>query len=207
MYYLFLVIVLSLLSFFSTLIHADDSLSALMDRTKTQSAVKITYQEIRRLEFMDQPWYGSGIMYSMPPNLLIKEQLQPTRVLMAIEGNNVFYLDANVQHQGEVDENDPLSLSVMVFKALMNGDEALLQRYYAIEFSTHLQRWLLSLKAKNSSSSGISIIISGLSGGQAELIKINQADGDVSEILLNEIDNSPKVMETVQRLYQELQGE
>ena len=58
---------------------AEDSVSSLMHRMKSQTAVKISYQETRILELMEQPWQGSGYMYSMPPDLMIREQLQPQR--------------------------------------------------------------------------------------------------------------------------------
>src|SRR5665811_2460809 len=84
---------------------ADDSLAALMQRMKSDTAVRIAYQETRTLELMEKPWQGSGYLYSLPPDIMIKEQLLPERLLMGIDGDNMFYFDPikDVRHQGEMD--------------------------------------------------------------------------------------------------------
>jgi len=55
-----------------TIVRADDSLSALMQRMKSDQAVRVAYQETRTLELMEKPWKGSGYMYSLPPDLMLR---------------------------------------------------------------------------------------------------------------------------------------
>ena len=112
-------------TFFVNVSYAKDSLTTVMQRMESETAVKIAYQETRVLELMDQPWKGSGFMYSMPPDLMIREQLQPQRLLMAVKGDKMLYYDpgSDVRHQGDMDEDNPLSLNIAVFKALINADE------------------------------------------------------------------------------------
>ena len=188
---------------------ADDSLSALMQRMKSDKAVRVAYQETRMLELMEQPWKGSGYMYSLPPDIMIKEQQQPERVLMGVKGDKMFYFDPvnNVRHQGEMDQDNPLSLNIAVFKALMNADEALLHRLYQVEFSSLEHGWTMKLKAKQDSESGFSIVISGLPQQAADSVKVRQADGDASEFTLRQDAEGDEVKTTVRRLYQELREE
>jgi hypothetical protein len=189
--------------------HADDLLSALMQRMKSDKAVRVAYQETRTLELMAQPWKGSGYMYSLPPDIMIKEQQQPERLLMGVKGDKMFYFDPvnNVRHQGEMDQDNPLSLNIAVFKALMNADEALLHRLYQVEFSSLEHGWTMKLKAKQDSESGFSIVISGLPQQAADSVKVRQADGDFSEFSMQKDAAGDEVKTTVSRLYQELLGE
>ena len=189
--------------------YAEDSVAQLMQRMKTDTAVKIAYQETRTLELMDQPWQGSGYMYSIPPDLMIREQLQPQHLLMAVDGNKMFYFDPenDVRHQAEMDQDNPLSLNMAVFKALINADEALLNTVYLVEFTSKPQRWLMNLKPKQDCESGFNITVSGAVDQQADSIKIQQADGDLSEFVLQKVVAGDELETTVKQLYQTLVGE
>jgi outer membrane lipoprotein-sorting protein len=189
--------------------YAEDSLSALMQRMKSETAVKIEYQEIRSLELMDQPWVGEGKLYTLPPHIIIKQQLQPETVLMAVDKDTLYYFDKKngVRHQTEMDENDPVSLNIIVFKALVTGDDALLKRYYSLKFSSKPKRWMLLLTPKQKSSSDFSVVVTGLLGQDADLIRIKQTDGDVKEFLLKKSETSTDIKKVAEQLYQELQGD
>jgi len=198
--------------FFSLVSHnvnAEDSLTTLMQKMQSDTAIKTVYQEIRTLELMDKPWHGSGYMYSIAPDLMIREQLKPQRLLMGIKGEKMFYFDPDkhLHHQGEMNEENPLSLNIAVFKALINADEALLKRMYLIEFSSKPERWLMTLKSKQDSDSGFSIVVSGLSGQAADTIITRQADGDLSEFMLQQHSIGEGVQQTASHLYKELTGE
>jgi len=203
------IFVFSLL-FISYDISADDAISILMQRMKSDAAVKISYQENRTLELFDQPWQGSGNMYSTAAGIMLREQLQPRRLLMAINKNDLFYYDPdnNIRHQGKMQEGDPLTLQFTVFQALINADEQLLRSIYNIEFINKPKRWMMTLTSKKSDS-GFSIIVSGPLSKKVDTIIIKQADGDTTEFML-EADNtvaSEQVVNTVKRLYGELIGE
>lgn len=187
---------------------AEDSVAALMQRMQSEVAVSIAYQETRTLEMLDQPWRGSGYMYSLPSGLMIKEQLQPERVLMAIDGDKLFYFDPgnDVRHQGEMDPDDALSLNIAVFKALMNADEQLLHSMYQVEFSAQVEQWVMTLKAKNDPESPFAIEIFGLPGQQVSRVRVMQADGDSSDVSLQKNAEGDEVKAKIDALYQELLG-
>lgn len=189
--------------------HAEDSLAALMQRMKSDTAVRIAYQETRTLELVDQPWQGSGYMYSLPPDIMIKEQLQPERILMGVTGEKMFYYDIknDVRRQGEMNEDNALTLNIAVFKALINADEALLHNLYQVDFSAQSERWEMTLKPKQDSQTGFVIDISGRAQQQADTIKVRQRDGDSSEFLLQKDAEGEDVKATASRLYLELLGE
>jgi hypothetical protein len=188
---------------------SDDSLPRVMQRMRSDKAVRIAYRETRTLELMDQPWRGSGYMYSLPPDLMIKEQLQPERLLMAVKGEQMFYFDPvnDVRHHDEMSEDNPLSLNIGVFRALINADEALLHRLYRADFSQSAHRWSITLKPKQDSASNFSIVISGSAQKQADTVQVRQPDGDFSEFSLQPDAEGDEVAASVNRLYRELVGE
>ncbi|GAB4268475.1 MAG: hypothetical protein Kow0065_18850 [Methylomicrobium sp.] len=193
---------------FSVPSRAEDTLYDLMQRMQTKAAVRIAYTETRSLELLDSPWLGSGYLYSLPPDLMLKQQLQPERVLMAVQGQKLFYFDPNqdIRRQAELDIDNPLTLNLAVFKALVGGDEALLYKIYRVDFNAQEQGWMMTLKSKRSSDSDFRIVISGPAGQQAESLVITQADGDSSRFTLRQDAEGAEVASEVTHLLEELLG-
>lgn len=184
--------------------YAEDSLLKLMQKIKSEPTPRVTYQETRHLKLMTEPWHGSGYLYSLPPELMIREQLQPQRLLTGIKGNKVFYFDPskNERHQQDLGSGDELNSPVTVFKALVNADEALLRSLYQIDFTSSPQDWTMELKPKQKAGSVTKIIVSGQAGQQADKIHLFQEDGDTSEFTLQKASDGGNI----NKLYQELQG-
>jgi Outer membrane lipoprotein carrier protein LolA-like len=184
---------------------AEDSLLKLMQKLKSEPTPRVAYEETRHLKLMTEPWHGSGYLYSLPPELMIREQIKPERVLMGIKGDKAYYFDSvkNERHQQDLGSGDELNSPVTVFKALVNADEALLRSLYQIDFTSSPQDWSLELKPKQKTGSVSKIIVSGLSGQQANKIYILQEDGDTSEFNLQKATGGGNV----NKLYKELLGE
>lgn len=185
------------------------TLASLMQGMKSEEATRIAYTEVKTLELMDEPWEGSGFMYSLPPDLMVKEQLLPKRIVMGVKGDKMFYLDKGngISHHGELDSNDAISLNVAVFKSLINADEKLLNSMYQVEFKNTATGWLMSLQPKNNKQSSFSTQVSGASSKQVDKIVMKQADGDSSEFTLHKDASGKRIRNMAKHLYQELQGE
>ena len=188
---------------------ADEALSLLMDKLKSKSAIQMSYKESREMELMDKPWQGSGNLYSMPPDIMIREQLHPKRLLMGIIGNNMFYFDPKneTRYQDEFDDEDPKTLSIAVFKALVNADEKLLYRLYKVEFASSEKSWAMNLKPKQNEDSTLSIIVSGLASQPANKFQITQEEGETSTFDLQKKAEGAAVKAIIKRLSKTLQGE
>jgi len=193
----------------SQISYAEDSLSKVMQSMQADNTVKIAYQEIRHLELMDQPWYGSGYLYALPPDLMIKEQIEPRRLLMGVQADTLYYFDPenNVRHQAEMDMDNPLSLNISIFKALIHADADLLKRLYRLEFSHYPERWLMNLQPKQKTQSDFTVAVSGRLEQGVDMIKIQQADGDITEFLLQKQTTDSDIEKKLNQLYLELQGE
>jgi len=188
---------------------AEDSLSAVMQRITTQSAIKIAYQETRSLELMDKPWIGTGYMYFIPPDLMIREQQQPQRLLMGVKGETLYYFDPvrNIRYQREMERSHPLALDIILFQALVNADKALLERLFTVNFSTRPQRWLITLTPRYKENSHRQMTVSGLSQQPVDTVIIQQSGGDLTEFMLKKVISGSRVKPETVRLYHKLLGD
>jgi len=187
---------------------ADETLSSLMNKLKSNSAIQMSYKETRTLELMDEPWLGSGNLYSMPPDIMIREQLLPKRLLMGVVGNKMFYFDPenNKRYADEFDDDSPRTLSIAVFKALVNADEKLLHRLYNVKFSSSKKTWEMNLTPKKNEDSTLSINILGLASQPASKFQITQEEGEISEFDLQKKAQGADVKKIIQQLSKTLQG-
>ncbi len=190
-------------------VYAEDSLLKLMQKLKSEPTPRVAYQETRNLKLMTEPWHGNGYLYSLPPELMVLEQLKPERVLMGVKGDKAFYFDPgkNERHQTDLVGDNELNVPLTVFKALVNADEALLRSLYQVDFTSSPQDWLMELKPKQKTGSVSKIIVSGQSGQQANKIYILMEDGDSSEFKIQKDDGAGKSSGNITRLYKELLGE
>lgn len=190
-------------------VQAEESLKALMQRMKANPVAKVAYQETRTLKLLTEAWHGSGFLYSLPPDLMIREQLKPERLLMGVQGNKVFYFDVknNTRHEGELAADSEQSVPLVVFKAIANADEALLRSVYDIVFAATAQGWTMDLTPKQAAGAVTKIIVSGLSGQAANKVRIVQAEGEYSEFSLQKVADGSANDAAINLLFQELQGE
>jgi len=77
---------------------------------------------------------------------------------------------------------------------------------YKVECSNQSQRWTMTLKPKHMPESDFNIIVSGLSDKPADMIRVKQADGDLSEFILEQTDisDNKKSNSALKRLNREL---
>lgn len=190
-------------------VYAGNTLPQLMQQIRSKEMVRIPYEEVRHLDLIDQPWRGSGFMYSMPPDTMILEQVQPEQILMGIRGDSLYYFDSGrgLRHQTILDEGNPLNLNLTVFKALINADLDLLSRLYEVDFSIQTIGWLITLKDINAPNSGFRIEISGELNKPLAAIKIHQIDGDFTEFKLKQKQTGAKISALLNGLYNELVGD
>lgn len=71
------------------------SLEDIMQAMRAVRLMRIRYFETRYLTFFDQPWKGTGFLYALAPDFLIKEQLFPERELMGADQRYLYYFSLN----------------------------------------------------------------------------------------------------------------
>jgi len=188
---------------------AEDTLVTVLERMRSTTAIKLAYQETRFMDMLDQPWHGRGFMYSAPGNIMIKEQTEPEKILMAIIDDKMFYydIDNDIRHQGTLDEDNPMSLNIAVFKALMSADRKLLEQFYHIDFIPGETHWKIILSDKNAPKSDFKIIIQGPAGQAANHIVIQQNEDDKSVLELSQTTTDSSVEQHIQALLKQLESQ
>lgn len=190
-------------------VHSEDTLASVMQRMRPESAVRIAYRETRFLELMREPWQATGFLYALAPDVLVKEQQTPVREVMGASRDQMYYFDParDVRRHREMDSDDPLSLNVAAFKALVTGDRQLLGKMYRFEFCSNPEQWTLTLTGHKVKKPTVKIIVTGSAGQQANKIVVQQPDGDRSEFILTEAVRGEHLKDSIRQLNQELIGE
>jgi len=194
-----------------TLAHSAESLEEVMARMAAHKAIKTSYKETRYLDLLDEPWSGTGFFYAKPPSQLVKLQLSPERVVMAANQKSLWYYDAKhgLNFDGKISQDDPVTMGVASFQALINGDLKRLQSLYQLRFNTGNGYWSLLFLPKPE----IKLMklpqmeVSGQEGKAAQKIVVQQPDSvDHSEYLLGKTVEGTKPDSEIAELMREAKG-
>lgn len=205
-YWLTLFLLLPVLSW------ADDAvLPEVLARLRHSGSAKYQYREIRQMELLDAPVQTQGYMLTDAEGTLVKLQLQPSRVIMAIAGRSMFYWDPaqNQRHIAALAYGGPAAQQITVFRAILQGRIEELQAVYAFAAENQGQQWTLRLtpKPEQTASDTPSITITGDAADQQRSIVIRQADGESTEYLIVKVAEDQAADYTISRLLQEVTGD
>lgn len=168
----------------------DRILADVLARLHEQGGAKYRYQEIRRLELLDAPVQAQGYMLTDDLGTLVKLQLQPNRVIMAIAGQSMYYWDPaqNRRHSAPLSQGGAAAQQIAVFRSVLQGRIEDLQPVYDFVAETHGKQWTLRLTPKQDRGDASSprITISGDTKDQHRSIVIEQADGESSEYSISQ---------------------
>ncbi len=167
----------------------DKALSDVLARMHEQGPAKYRYQEIRRLELLDAPAQAQGYMLTDDLGTLVKLQLQPNRVIMAIAGQSMYYWDPsqNRRHSAPLSQGGVAAQQIAVFRSVLQGRVEELQTAYDFAAENHGNQWSLRLTPKQDrgDASAPRITISGDTKDRHRNIVIEQADGESTEYSIN----------------------
>jgi hypothetical protein len=159
-----------------------------LQRFRQTAATQYRYEETRTLELMAAPWKGKGYLLSSPDGTLVKLQLSPERIIMAISGERMMYYDsAHGQRQSApLGQGGPMAEQVGAFRAILQGRTAELRSGYDIRTETRDKRWTLHLagKARKAGEPPPVLEISGDENLRRRHILIRQPDGEKTEYAL-----------------------
>lgn len=191
---------------------ADDSvLTELLACIRQTGQAQFRYEETRILELANEPWHGQGQMLSGSDGSLVKLQLQPTRVIMAIAEQRMLYWDPqqNQRHSAALDSAGPAGEQIKVFRTILQGRTDELQTSYDIAAEKQGKQWILRLTAKPEMNADElpSIEISGDDEDKQRRILIKQTDGESTEYRMQKATTAQQQEYSLQRLLLEAIGE
>jgi hypothetical protein len=190
----------------------DDSvLTELLARIRQTGQAQFRYEETRILELANEPWHGQGQMLSGADGSLVKLQLQPTRVIMAITEQRMLYWDPqqNQRHSAALDSAGPAGEQIKVFRTILQGRSEELQAKYDLSAEKQGKQWVMRMTPKPELNADDlpSIEISGDDEHIQRRILIKQTDGESTEYRMHKATAAQQQEYSLQRLLLEASGE
>lgn len=193
-------------------VFADDSqLPEVLARLRQSGPNTFQYRETRRLELAASPWQAQGVMLTDAAGTLVKLQLQPSRVIMAISGDSLYYWDAaqNQRHSLPISYADDAAMQILIFRSILQGRIQELQVGYELAADIQNQHWSLRMQPNpdQAGENAPSIDISGDADPDKRQILIRQADGETTEYRIEKAADQQAAAYTIPQLLQEAGGE
>ena len=187
---------------------AEDTLESVLATAAGQANVAIEYREVRHLQLLSEPWQAEGLMFVTPKHFVI-EQMSPQRQLLTANQlrYRLFIPEKNARHTGLL--TSPMAQKRFgLFRPLMSGDRATLDKKFDIAFRVEGKRWRIELKPKHALSAYYKrIIVEGASGKLADQMKTELDDGDDSEWFFKHQPFTAMTEKQIKDLMDEAKGE
>lgn len=180
----------------------------LLDRIRHTGSAEFRYEEIRKLELASAPWQGEGYMLSGADGSLVKQQLQPTRVIMAIAEGRMYYWnpEQKQRHAAPLGQANQAAQQIIVFRTLLQGHAEELMSSYDFVPEQHGKRWTLRLSPKPGLDAP-TIEISGNEDAYKRHVLILQPDGESTEYRMVKISEGQQLDTAIRRLLLEAIGD
>lgn len=189
----------------------DTALSDVLTHIRHSGAAKYRYRETRHMELLDAPVQTEGYMLTDAEGTLVKLQLQPNRVIMAIAGQSMFYWDSAQQqrHSAPLSYGGMAAQQIAVFRSILQGRVEELQARYNFAAEKLDEQWRLQLTPKpgGTDADTSDISISGDSDDKQRQIVIRQTDGEYTEYVISKISNDQAGEYTISSLLREATGD
>jgi hypothetical protein len=187
------------------------SQATLLERLRLSGPVEFRYDETRSLELMDKPWKGGGNMFSNAQGSLVKLQLSPQRVIMAITAQRMVYYDPGQRrrHSAPLSSAGSEQQQIIAFRSIMQGRVEELKTLYDITEEQHGSRWTVRLISKPTQTRTAvrSIEISGDGDFSKRQILILETSGESTQYLMQKTREGPAIDSAIQGLLHEATGE
>ncbi|MGZ4960115.1 MAG: outer membrane lipoprotein carrier protein LolA [Methylomonas sp.] len=200
-----------LLAFLPLVGFADDSVTAeLLAKIRQGGEAKFRYEETRELELAASPWHGQGYMLSGEYGILVKLQLKPKRVIMALTDQRMYYWDPEQKQRHSAHlSGGPGAEQITVFRSILQGQVEDLRPNYEFASEKQGKRWTLRVtpKAGQGHDNAPSVEISGNEDDSQRRVLISQPDGESTEYRMVKVSEGEAAEYSIARLLQEAIGD
>lgn len=158
--------------------------AALIARLARPAPAHTAYTEVRFVRLLRKPVVLQGQLEYAGPGRLSKRVETPYRETTTIvDGIVNIVRDGRAPKRFDLERAAELKTLLTGFSALLGGDAATLQQFYAISLVQKAPNWTLNLSPPADSPHLRAFIVSG-SGDEPRCFTLQQADGDSSTLLL-----------------------
>jgi len=191
---------------------ADEAiLTELLGRIRQNGPAEFRYEETRKLELAIAPLQAQGYMLSGADGSLVKLQLLPKRVIMAIAEGRMYFWDPEQKqrHAAPLTYAGQAVGQITVFRAILQGQTQELKSSYDFAAEKHGKRWTLRVTPKPgiADEDAPSIEFSGEENSLKRQVMIRQPDGESTEYRLEKTAEGQRLEFSIQRLLLEATGE
>lgn len=168
----------------------DGALASVLARARHDGAGKFQYRETRLLELAASPWEAEGYMLTGADGSLVKLQLQPSRVIMAISDEEMYYWDPlqNQRHRMPLDYGGEAAEQIVLFRAILQGHSEDFQNSYDFAAQIDDKRWSLRMTPKaGQGDAAATIEISGDDAAGSRIISMRRRDGEATEYRISRL--------------------
>ncbi len=188
-----------------------NGLAELFGRIRLTGAAEFRYEETRILELAAAPVKSTGYLLSSPDGSLVKLQLSPRRIIMAISGGQMLYYDEEQKqrHTASLSFAGSAQQQISLFRALLQGRNEELQAVYDFTMERRGKHWKLALNVKpgQTGEDVPAMEIEGDDRNGKRQILIRQADGESSRYTMEKTGEGHSLEFSIQRLLLEAAGE
>lgn len=185
-----------------------EAIALLRDLRPADGAAEFRYEETRVLELVAEPWHGSGFLLSGADGSLVKLQLSPQRVVMAVADGRMWYYDPakDERHNASLDSDGAVQRQISAFRAILQGRAEELRTLYRLDAERKQGRWTLRLAGKEADAVA-AIEMSGEDRGPHRTLRIHDADGESTDYRLEKTAGGEAVETKLRGLLREATGE
>lgn len=166
-------------------IAADWTVARLMDLLARSKPGLATFNETKFIALLDRPVESSGELRFTPPHRLEKRTLAPGSETLVADGDTLTMERHGKRHTLALRDHPEVAVFIDSIRGTLAGDQASLERVYALAIEGDERRWNLALRPLTEATARLVSRIE-VSGSRADVqrIEITQADGDRSLMLI-----------------------
>jgi hypothetical protein len=163
------------------------NLDTLLGILATRAEGTARFTEIRTLKIVTAPLKSSGRLSFRRPDMLEKQVLAPHEETLRIEGERLIIEDGSADSPRTVHlpDHPPLLAAIESIRAPLTGNAETLRRLFTTTLGGSDRHWVLTLVPRDAAYAEIvRIVYVHGSGSRIDSIRIDEANGDRSEITI-----------------------
>ncbi|MGP1682149.1 MAG: outer membrane lipoprotein carrier protein LolA [Giesbergeria sp.] len=166
---------------------ADWALPDLMHALALKKTGKASFTEKKYIDILENPLESSGELSFEAPNRLEKRTLKPRPESMLLDGDKLTVTLYEKQPlQLRLQDHPDVAALVESIRGTLSGDQATLEKNYAIEFSGAQNKWQLTLvPVQQALTKVVRQIHIGGADANIKTIAFDQTDGDRIEMTIS----------------------
>ena len=127
-----------------------DGMDALLRQLSQVRTMRAHYREEKHIALLAAPLVSQGTVYFAAPDVLLRDQQQPARAAMLLDGDMLHFLDESSRRSINLARWQAAQGLVSGYLKVLQGDASGLRKHYFTKFSCEAGGWTLRLSPRTS---------------------------------------------------------